>query len=253
VDQRPLEAVTLIIPYYRNVGMLEKQLQTLNVYGSGMRVIVVDDGSPEPALPIIQAQASRRLLEQLQLYRIGVDIPWNREGARNLGAHVATTEWIVQIDIDHVLPVQSADLLLDFAAAPGTWYRFPRWRVGRADETRRKDQIPDQCLFGQIHAHVDSYLIERALYWQVGGYDEDFAGCLGGGSDFLRRLERAAPLKMLPPDIQLHVHTRSVVKDASDWSLSRDTSEGKRRAREKRARRADRPQTHMRFAWSRQL
>lgn len=254
MGEKSLETVTLIVPFYRNAGMLERQVLEWNAYPDGLKIVVVDDGSPEPALPIIQQHLKRSRLKDLQLFRINVDIPWNREGARNLGATTAQTDWIVHVDIDHVLPANSAAALLDFEAQPQAWYRFPRWRVGRADATRRKDKIPDSVEFGQIHPHIDSYLLPRRLYWETGGYDEDYAGCLGGGSAFLRRLESLAgrPHEM-PAEICLHVYTRDRIKDASDWSLSRDTSPGKDITRVKVAQKNTEPKKPLRFQWTRQL
>lgn len=253
MGQKSLDAVTLIVPYYRNCAMLERQVREWNEYGAGVSIIVVDDGSPEPALPIIHANMSAALRDRLQLYRIGVDIPWNREGARNLGAHVADAEWIIHIDIDHVLPAACVDPLLRFRPDPTKWYRFPRWRKGKADETRRKDAIAPDVEFGEIKPHIDSYLVRRALYWQIGGYDEDYSGCLGGGNAFLRRLEAVAEVRLLPPEIQLHVYTRSEIKDASDWSLSRDTAPGKRIFKEKQASGMTMPGKPLRFPWERVL
>lgn len=251
MDHPTLEALTLIVPYYRNRGMLARQVLEWNAYPKGIRVVLVDDGSPEPALPIVKEHLSPRSQAEVSVYRITEDVPWNREGARNLGASVALTQWIVQVDIDHVLPAISAALLLRNAPDPSCWYRFHRWRVGAADATRRKDAIPDQVRFGEVHPHIDSYLVLRSVYWAIGGYDENFAGCLGGGSDFLQRLEAAQPVQLLPPAIALHVHTRDSIPDASDWSLSRDTAEGKRRLRAKRSGVAPHAQP-LRFSWTQQ-
>lgn len=244
---------TLIVPFYRNSIMLQRQIFEWELYPPSVRIIVVDDGSPEPAKPIIQAVASNELQKRIALYRIKVDIPWNREEARNLGALQAETRWVVQVDIDHVLPSPCAERLVDFAADSNHWYRFPRWRKGKADETRNKDAISRDVEFGEIHPHVDSYLISKKLYWMVDGYDLLFSGCLGGGSDFLKRLEGVADPLLLPPAIHLHVYTRSVVKDASDWTLSRDTNEGKRRARMKRSQLTGRKSESIRSQWERQL
>lgn len=245
--------LTLIVPFYRNCAMLQRQVIEWNDYPPGLQIIVVDDGSPEPALPIVLEHATDTLRERLQVYRIEVDIPWNREGARNLGAHVAMSEWILHVDIDHLLPTAAVRPLLEFSAYAGCWYRFPRWRVGKADETRQKDKIDPDVTYGEIHPHIDSYLVERAVYWDIGGYDEDFAGCLGGGTEFLRRLSQRAQLKMMPSRIRLHVYTRSEIKDASDWSLSRDRQEGKRREKFKARSGNDKPVKPLRFTWSRQL
>jgi glycosyltransferase involved in cell wall biosynthesis len=226
---------TLIVPFYRNGRMLERQIAEWELYPPSIHLLIVDDGSPEPARDVIEARASALLRRRLSLYRIQVDIPWNREEARNLGTGQARTQWIVHVDIDHLMPREAAETLLEFQPNPRHWYRFPRWRRGKADETRKKDAIPVDCDFGRIHEHMDSYLIDKDLYSQAGGYDLRFSGCLGGGSDFLKRLEAFTPARTLPDSICLHVYTRDTIADASDWCLSRDTTEGKRRARAKRA------------------
>ncbi len=239
-----MDALTLVIPFYRNVAMLERQVAEWQHYPDDLRVIVVDDGSPEPAAPIVEGSRA-------EVYRIGVDIPWNRGGARNLGATVAQTDWIVHVDIDHLLPAEAAAALMAFNPKAGSWYRFPRFRNGPADETRRKDKVPDHVTFAAIHPHIDSYLIERSLFWKSGGYDEDYSGCLGGGTPFLKSLEKRVPVSLLPEPIALHVFTRGTCRDASDFSLSRDPAEFTRRRKAKEARGDTVPRSHLRFPWSR--
>jgi hypothetical protein len=249
-----MDAVTLVIPYYRNPHMLRRQCAELLEYPAALRVIVVDDGSPEPAAPLVHEYVRPAVRERLdvRVYRIGIDVPWNREGARNLGAHVCETDWLVHVDIDHVLPAACVPALLAFTPHKGKAYRFPRYRVGAADATRLKDKLPNDAKFGRIHPHVDSYLIGRARYWKVGGYDEDFAGVLGGGNEFLKRCERhCGPFELLPDPICLHVHTRDVVPDASDLHCSRDKLPGSRRWREKG--KLSVPTNPLRFPWERVL
>lgn len=230
--------------------MLREQLRHWEDYPPGVSMILVDDGSPEPARDIVLECASPGLRERIALYRIRVDIPWNRGGARNLGTKQAATEWIVHLDIDHLMPVPSAERLLEFNASARHWYRFERYRNGRADDTRRKDKIPPQEEFGKIHPHIDSYLCTSALYWRAGGYNEDFSGCLGGGSPFLAELERVGgPPLMAPEAVQLQVYTRSVVPDASDHSLSRDRLEFSRRKAALRGK--HRGHDPIRFPWNR--
>jgi glycosyltransferase involved in cell wall biosynthesis len=244
-------AITLIVPFYRNSAMLKRQVQEWNKYPPGIKVVCVDDGSPEPAAPIIKAHCDPSC--QLELYRITTDIPWNRGGARNLGAHVATTDWILHVDIDHVLPADAADRLLSFVVPPDRWYRFPRWRVGAADDTRKKDAIPTGADYGQIHPHVDSYLVRRDIYWQTGGYDEDYSGGLGGGNPFLQRLENTQPVGMLVPPIRLEVYTRNAVADANDLTLSRDTTKYRELKKQKQRSGNTTPKNPLRFSWVREL
>jgi glycosyltransferase involved in cell wall biosynthesis len=253
MDAKVLETVTLCIPFYRNSAMLKHQLEEWINYPWQIRVIVVDDGSPEPASDIVDEYFGE-LPFDLQLYRILVDIPWNRNGARNLAAHVAETEWLLMSDIDHVLPAEAAVQLLEQTVDPQHWYRFHRWRVGAADETRKKDEIAEACAFGEIKPHIDSYLATREAYWAIGGTDEDYSGVLGGGSPFLRLMEKhlGEPV-LMPPDIPLHVYTRYAVPDANDWSLSRDTKPGKDITKRKRTNGDVRPKNPLRFPWERVL
>lgn len=240
---------TLIVPYYRNPGMLREQLRIWEGYPPEVFVVLVDDCSPEPAREVVLAWASPDLSRRIMLYRVGIDIPWNRGGARNLGTQQAPTEWVVHVDIDHVLPVVAAERLLEFKPDPSRWYRFERYRNGRADETRRKDAIPDDVAYGKIHPHIDSYLITKALFWEAGGYNEDFSGCLGGGTDCLKRLERLARPELVPDPVHLLVFTRSVASDASDWALPRDRERGKAIQRRIAGRK---PTEWIRFPWFRE-
>ncbi len=236
--------ITLIIPYFDQPMMLQKQLDVVATYPNEWRVIIVDDHSVKPAEEIV------KMTDRVELYRVDEDCAWNRSMCRNLGAQQAKTEWIMQVDTDHILPYESACRLLLHPIFPVRWYRFPRFRVGKADETRMKDDLPRDCEYGRVREHVDSYLITRNDYLRTGGYDPDYAGCLGGGGAFIERLEKQmGPSSALPEDIALHVYTRDVIPDASVSGISRDTSEYKRRKKEKEARGDTTPKNPIRYKW----
>ena len=253
MDTQPL--ISVIVPFYRQPKMLALQLRAWRVYASGtrekIRFIIVDDCSPEPAIDVINDHDD----VPLELYRVLEDIPWNRSMARNLGSHVATTKWLLHVDTDHILPPASADALVAQLKTfrPNEWYKFRRFRVGKADDTRNKDLIPRHVEFGEIKPHVDSFLCTKDLYWQVGGYDPDYAGCLGGGGAFLRQLKKAGKECMAPPNIHLHVYTRDKVPDSSIFTLNRDTSEYGRRRREKERAGKTKVVNPIRYPWERVL
>jgi hypothetical protein len=208
--------------------MLARQLDEWHQYPEELKIILVDDGSQKH--PITEYPLNiTACFPQVQIYRIKKDIPWNRGAARNLGTAMATTDWVMHVDIDHVLPAPCARELLDANLDFSTMYRFRRFRRGPADETRNKDAIPREKTYGEIKPHGDSYLVSRDRYWQAGGYNEAFAGCLGGGSPFLGFLERIGPAEVLRNSVFLECFTRGVVPDSSVTGLSRDTSEYSRR------------------------
>lgn len=232
--------ITMIVPAYNQPNMLRKQAETWKGYSretaGAFRFVVVDDCSPEPAVSAIEELAC---FQGFSLYRIDEDVPWNRGMARNLGTHVAETDWILHVDTDHVLPAESAAALakkFEHATPTKMWYRFQRCRVGAADDTRKKDKLPPGATFGEIHPHIDSYLCTPKAYWAAGGYNEDFSGVLGGGSPFLKEMERVngEPAVL---SIPLHVHTRDSVPDSSEHTLSRDPAAFKKRKQEIMAKR----------------
>jgi len=235
--------LTLVIPYYRAPEMLQEQLKVIRCYPDNIDVIIVDDCSLESAKEIVHETDS------VSLYRIDTDIPWNREGARNLGAKEAETEWIIHVDTDHILLPECMEGLLSLLSSLNKkkWYYFPRYRVGKADDTRKKDTIPDDQEYGQIKPHIDSYLCTKKTYWDVGGYNENYSGCLGGGGPFLKRMKLiAGEPEILPADIFLQVYTRDKIYDASVWDLSRDKTEFKRR---KKLYGSQKAENHLRFTW----
>lgn len=245
------DSLTLIIPFYMQPLMLGRQIEEWNKYPSGIEIIVVDDGSSQEAAPLVRELASDELLGRLSVYKILVDIPWNRSGARNLGAMQAHTRWLLHADLDHLLPAQCVEPLLSFSPDPKRWYRFERFRRGKADDTRKKDKISPEAEYGAVHPHIDSYLCTKALYWKAGGYNEDFSGCLGGGSPFLAELEKLAKPAIAPSDVFLEVYTRSVIQDSSDHTLSRDKAEFARRKAKMRGN--YRGKNPIRFPWERVL
>lgn len=238
--------ITMIVPYYRQPNMLRKQLETWDSYApevrAAFRFIVVDDCSPEPAERVLRAppvtfQGAEIVWDPptgVSLYRIDKDIPWNRGMARNLGTHVAETEWILHVDTDHVLPPESAAKLVQHMPlrVKNQWYRFARFRIGAADETRKKDKVPDSATNVEIHPHIDSYLCTPEAYWTAGGYNEDFSGVLGGGSPFLKEMEKAHGPPPTLNFVRLHVHTRHSVPDSSEHTLPRDPAAFAQRKRE---------------------
>lgn len=196
--------LTLIYPYYENGGMLERHLREWEKYSAfvkkSLRVIIVDDGSPnDPA-----AGHMRDVGIKTELYRIKQNLVWNVAGARNLGMHAAPEGWCLVTDIDHLLEAPEAKKLAEFEPFLVTnFYYVPgrKWADGRP-----------------LHPHPNSYVIERAKYWETGGCDEDYTGWWGAGEGPFRRMLGTIATKVDAP-FQLTHFGRSDIADAStrEW------------------------------------
>jgi hypothetical protein len=178
--------VTVVLPYYENADFLARQIAGWGQYPAALRAhlsaVVVDDGSPVPAqLPEVRPFPIR-------LFRIGVDVRWNWLAARNIGAHHAADGWVVLTDMDHVLPVETAARLVHGAHDPAVAYVFSRRESTGA----------------AIHPHSASYFLTRALFWQIGGYDERLSGFYGTDGYFRRRVAAMAPLRLLTDVLVRH-------------------------------------------------
>lgn len=171
--------VTLILPYYENPHFLKVQIARWFTFPAELRrhlfAIVVDDGSPEPAhLPAV-------LPFPMRLFRIEVDVRWNWLAARNIAFCHAHDGWCLVTDVDHVLPESSAAAVVYGQHDPGTIYGF-----SRMEHT------------GQLLTpHPNSWLLTKALFWKVGGYDETLSGHYGTDGDWRRRMAAVAPIHIL--------------------------------------------------------
>jgi hypothetical protein len=201
---------TLIMPFYRNAGQLQRQYKRLARLPEDVRshlaLIIVDDGSPkEPALP---PKSPLGLLD-FQLYRVEVDVRWNWLTCRNIGVHHATTDWVLLTDIDHELPEATARRIIDRKLDATNVYRF-----SRVDAPKLTAYKP----------HPNSWLMTRRMFDRIGGYDERFSGFYGTDGEFRDRVNAAAADVIMLPEVLIRV-PREVVPDASTTTYQRKQPE----------------------------
>lgn len=187
--------LSVIVTYYNQPQMLATQEAEWRGYPEGVEVIVVDDGSLVPARA-----------DDCRIYRVIEDIPWHQDGARNLGAHVALHEWLLFLDVDHVLPAKAAQALLG---------RLPGLRARSAFRPSRR--LASGAY--RLNPAANIWLVRREDFWRVGGYDERLCGSYGTDLEFGPRLRRC--LKELPAPVTLDVYTRDVIPDAATRGLDR--------------------------------
>lgn len=182
-------ALTLCMAYYMNAGMLREQLRRLRRLPRAvldqLEVNIVDDGSPDG-----DAQG-QEIGCPLTIWKIGVDVRWNQDAARNIAAHHATTRWLLLTDIDHLVPVETFERAISKGNDKRTIYRFSRLTyVGQ--DMHGNDRVT------AYKPHPNSWLMTKAMYDHVGGYDERFAGHYGTDAEFRDRAASVARIEMLP-------------------------------------------------------
>lgn len=207
-----MRELTLVLPYFQNLGMLAEQRKVWADYPVGLRrrlhVVIVDDCSPKGQRPNGKAVCVDGL-GSIRLFRLLEKKRWNWLACRNLGARKARTEWLLLTDIDHVVPAQTLARILERSVNEQRVYRFTRvdaphpWPFSLVD-------CPDYKM------HNDSWLMTRSLFFddRVGGYDERLSGLYGTSGEFRDRVLAAAG-----PDIRIDSplirYPREVIPDAS--------------------------------------
>lgn len=196
--------LTLVYAYYLNKGMLDEHYRHWRTLPqeikNHLRAIVVDDGSPHnPAMP-----PTEPLGFPVSVFRILVDIPWNQDACRNLAMMHCDTQWALLTDMDHLVPVQTLEWVINAELDPACVYRFSRV------------SMPD---LSPYKPHPNSFLMTRELYDRIGGYEERFGGYYGTDGHFLRAIQANASL--VQTKAPLIRYPREVIHDASTTTLRR--------------------------------
>lgn len=204
--------LSICLAYWRNPGMLAHQYRVWAAYPwdlkSDVEVLVVDDGSPEPAHEVQRPDG----LPQLRILRFPQtatpDVPpWRQDAARNLAADEAVGEWLFLSDMDHVLPAASLEALLGrIKLGQDEVYSFQRLDA--------PDLKPKVDKAGNLHPHPNTYAMKRSRYWAIGGYDEDVLGIYGTDGYYRRKLLNQVSLVHLDA-IPIVRFPREVIPDAS--------------------------------------
>ena len=146
-----IDRLSLVYSYYNQPEMLRRQCDLWRGYPDELKtrteLIIVDDCSEDPiVVPSVGIYAKK--------FRIEEDIPWNWDGARNLGMKYAYG-WCLITDLDHMIDADQLRMLMGIDLDPTHWYQLSRRTNAR-----------------KIRSHCNTYLMHTDLYWQIGGYDE---------------------------------------------------------------------------------
>lgn len=237
--------ITLLYAYYENPSMLKEHLNIWAHYSYDAKVqtrfIIVDDGSPRnPAAPIVKAFRDKHDDLAIRVARIVPNIPWNQDGARNLGMRLAHTDWVYMTDMDHVVPKAEVEKMLHFArheAREGEYY-MPISQIKL-----------DGTVLGE---HPNSYLFSVRDFWMVGGYDETFSGWYASDGNFRKNM-RGWLKEIKTSAWHTVVYRKEDIFDACTHDFGRKDSQYYRanNARLEELRRAPpyKPKNPLRFEW----
>lgn len=212
--------LTIVLPHFQNLGMLAEQQTIWASYPKDVRrrlhIIVVDDCSPKGFRPSRKAVTFADLAS-FRIYRLLEKKRWNWLACRNLGARLATTEWLLLTDIDHAVPAETLQRVMDGPLEPMDAYRFKRKTV-----TRPWPYTLADCT--DYKPHNDTWLLSKTLFFYdrggkfVRGYDERLSGLYGTSGEFKDRVFACMSAHVMLPDVILR-YPREVIADASTSPL----------------------------------
>lgn len=207
-------ALTLVLPFYRNRGMLVEHQRVWGDYPVSLRkqlhVIVVDDCSPDGSSATADLMTLKGL-GSFRLYRVKEDVRWNWLTCRNIGVDQATTDWVLLTDIDHVLPVETMRALTKTKLDTANVYR-----LSRVDAPHPWPYTLDECpVREKKRFHPNTWLMTRRMYTErIGGYDERLSGCYGTDGEFRDRVQANARAVVCLTEVMVR-YGREILPDAS--------------------------------------
>ena len=170
-----LMKMTLIIPVLNSHEMLRRYLLYLEKIGvqDDTEIIIMDDGSDVPLkydgpLPVtIIATNDKR--------------PWTSSLARNRAARLAKGEYLIMVDLDHIITKEIMDMTRTFGGQKITFNR--EFAVLREDGTITQDidilvahGLPRERFLTKGVAtapHQNMFVMRKDIFWELGGYRED--------------------------------------------------------------------------------
>lgn len=167
--------LTFAFLYYRDSSFLSAQMKAWCSWPKELRhkvvIMVVDDGSPSASSAFLNYKHDGCF--DITFYTVGVDIPWNIGGARNLIFYAAPTEYVFMVDFDTLVPSGIAEISLQLLAQERSRHSKDGVRTIYLNFKRVRAEG------SSMRPHPAVMLLSKRAYWMCGGCDEDFVGNYG--------------------------------------------------------------------------
>ena len=163
--------MTLVLSYFDQAEVLEQHLAQWESYSPNIRAsvnfMIVDDCSQLPAKDVLNNFGPLDI--SIKVYRVLDDLYCNIAGGRNLGASECSTEWMLILDMDTMVPELLIKKMLRLTQKnrPATAYRFNRTVPDNPGHEKNGVPHPAVCL------------IRQKDYWAIGGCEVDLVGNYG--------------------------------------------------------------------------
>lgn len=163
--------LSIIIPVLNSHEVLRRQLLHFDrmKLPPNTELIIIDDGSDPPL--------RNTTLSPVLIFQTGDTRPWTWALARNLGARMASGEYLLMFDVDHILTREALDAVRAFT---GVKMRFKR-QFGVLDEngvlTQDRRVLEEYGLPASrpltFPPLPNNFVMRRDVFWEIGGYRED--------------------------------------------------------------------------------
>ena len=219
--------VTVILPVYRGVRMIERCLEavTRQVTNRFIEVIVVDDGSDDGTAQAAEQWVRAHSAEWQSRYEIRVLCQPHRgaAAARNLGAREARGTILLFTDSDcEPRPDWLENMVLSFEepqvyGAKGAYQTHQKSWVARLVQVEYQEKYERMKQFDSID-FVDTYsaAFRRGVFLSLGGFDESFPSASVEDQEFsFRMAECGYRMRFVPNARVAHHHATTLRRYAS--------------------------------------
>ena len=200
--------------YFDEPHLLKKQIEIWKMWPKDIDIILVDDASRHsPAEDVIKEVDFK--LEDYQpnfrLFKVTRNLGFNGHGCRNLIAKYALTDTIAFFDIDMFM-------------YEGDIAYMKRIMFNKDKLYKHRLYMYQNQVSNDAPGHQNSFVINKDLYWEAGGYDESFTGWHWGDKEFLDRIEAIQEEKGLEQKWEDTTCTVTLIRNGRHGSVTTDES-----------------------------